>query len=216
MDSKLQKFLDEKRCYIFDLDGTLGDTEKLHWVAHNQILKKEYGIEVDHEHILSYLGKPEEIFLEEIERDYNIKIENKEKYSKKRAKLACKIILYQSKPFKFIQEVLDYRGLGIRVFLVSAQNKAVALKLMHKWDFYRHFNETNSFFCDAEHPVKSDFYDEILKSLKTAKPEEIVLFEDVNKYLAEGKKRGFKTVGIDSGFGCPITDADYIIDTREK
>ena len=56
MDSKLQKFLDEKRCYIFDLDGTLGDTEKLHWVAHNQILKKEYGIEVDHEHILSYLG----------------------------------------------------------------------------------------------------------------------------------------------------------------
>ena len=43
-----------------------------------------------------------------------------------------------------------------------------------------------------------------------------VLFEDVNKYLLEGKKRGFKTVGIDSGFGCPITDADYIIDTREK
>ena len=26
MDSKLQKFLDEKRCYIFDLDGTLLNT----------------------------------------------------------------------------------------------------------------------------------------------------------------------------------------------
>ena len=44
-------------------------------VYQNEILKKEYGIEVDREHILSYLGKPEEVFLGEIERDYNITIE---------------------------------------------------------------------------------------------------------------------------------------------
>lgn len=215
MDKNLKKLLDNKRAFIFDFDGTLADTERLHWVAHNEILKKEYGIEVDHDHILSYLGKPEEVFLEEIERDYNIKIENKEKYSKKRAKLAIKIILKESKPFQFIKEVLD-DTFGIRLFLVSAQNKAVAIKILHKWNFYRHFNETNSFFCDKNHAVKSDYYDSILKILKNAKPEEIVFFEDVNKYLKIAKEKGFVTIGIDSGFGETITEADFVIDTREK
>jgi len=215
MDKNLKKLLDNKRAFIFDFDGTLADTERLHWVAHNEILKKEYGIEVDHEHILSYLGKPEEVFLEKIERDYNIKIENKEKYSKKRAKLAIKIILKESKPFEFIKEVLD-DSFGIRLFLISAQNKSVALKILHKWNFYRHFNENNSFFCDNAHPVKTDYYDHVMKILKNAKPEEVVFFEDVNKYLKAGKEKGFVTIGIDSGFGETITEADFVIDTREK
>jgi len=214
MDKRLKKLLDDKRCYIFDLDGTLADTERLHWVAHNQILKKEYGIEVDHDHILSYLGKPEEVFLEEIERDYNIKIQDKEKYSKKRAKLAIKIILKESRPFDFIREVLA-DNLGIKIFLVSAQNKSVAQKIIKKWNFDRYFGESNSCYCDKTHAVKNDFYDVILKRLGNAKPEEVVLFEDVNKYLKIGKEHGFTTIGIDSGFGEKITEADIVIDTRE-
>lgn len=215
MDKDLKKLLDYKRCFIFDFDGTLADTERLHWVAHNEILKKEYGIEVDHEHILSYLGKPEEVFLSEIERDYNITIENKEKYSKKRAKAAIKLILNQSKPFEFIKEVLS-DSFGIRIYLVSAQNKSVALKILKKWGFYCYFNENNSFFCNDNYPVKSDFYGKIMEILETASPNEVVLFEDVNKYLAKGKEHGFITIGIDSGFGEPITEADFVIDTREK
>lgn len=214
MDKKLKKLLDDKRCYIFDLDGTLADTERLHWVAHNQILKKEYGIEVSHEKILSYLGKPEEVFLGLIEQDYNIKIEDKEKYSKKRAKLAIKIILKESKPFEFIKEVLQ-DNLGIKIFLVSAQNKSVAVKILKKWGFDSYFGESNSLYCDKLHPVKSDYYDEILRRLPNCKPEEVILFEDVNKYLAIGKQHGFTTIGIDSGFGETITEADIVIDTRE-
>ncbi len=215
MDKELEKILSDKRCYIFDLDGTLGDTERLHWVAHNQILKAQYGIEVDREHILSYLGKPEEVFLELIEKDYNIKIENKQKYSKKRAKLAVKIILKESKPFEFIKEVLQNCALGTRIFLVSAQNKSVALKIMKKWEFTKYFNETNSYFCDNAHPTKVDLYPEIMKALRNAKPHEVVFFEDVNRYLKIGKELGYITIGIDSGFGEKITEADYIINTKE-
>ena len=215
MDDNLKKIIDQKRAFIFDFDGTLADTERLHWVAHNEILKKEYGIEVDHEHILSYLGKPEETFLSEIERDYNITIENKEKYSKKRAKLAIKIILKEAEPFKFIQDVLNNVPFGARVYLVSAQNKGVVLKIMKKWSFYRFFNENNSFFCDKNHPVKSDFYNVIKGMLKTTAPDRFVLFEDVNKYIKIGKEHGFVTVGIDSGFGEKITDADFVIDTSK-
>lgn len=215
MDKDLKKLLDLKRCFVFDFDGTLADTERLHWEAHNQILKAEYGIEVDHEHILSYLGKPEEVFLSEIERDYNIVIENKEKYSKKRAKAAIKLLLTQSEPFQFIKEVLE-DTFGIRLFLVSAQNKNVAFKVLRKWNLYRYFNEQNSFFCDKDHPVKSDYYPIINNILHNPKPGNVVLFEDVNKYLALGKQAGWITIGIDSGFGETITEADLVIDTREN
>ncbi len=215
MDKRLEKLLDNKRCFIFDLDGTLADTERFHWLAHNEILGKEYGIEVDHEHILSYLGKPEEVFLEEIERDYNITIKDKEKYSKKRAKLAIKIILKHSEPFEFVREFLN-QSFGIRVFLTSAQNKSAAIKMLQKWDLYRFFNESNSFFCDKDHPVKSDFYGKIMRILANAEPHEVALFEDVNKYLAIGKKCGFYTVGVNNGFGEPITEADIVIDPRAK
>ena len=213
MDKKLEKLLDNKRCFIFDLDGTLADTERIHWLAHNEILEKEYGIVVDHEHILKYLGKPEEVFLTEIEQDYNIVIKDKEKYTKKRAKAATKAILKFSEPFKYVRELL-LQSFGIRVFLVSAQNKSAAIKMLQKWDLYRFFNESNSFFCDHAHPVKSDFYGHIMRILGNAEPNEVALFEDNNKYLKIAKQCGFCTVGIDGGFGEPITEADIIIDPR--
>jgi len=52
--------------------------------------------------------------------------------------------------------------------------------------------------------------------LETASPNEVVLFEDVDKYLSIAKEHGFITIGIDSGFGEPITKADFVIDTRTK
>ena len=68
-----------------------------------------------------------------------------------------------------------------------------------------------------KHRIKTNHYDYIFEKLiKNAEPNEVVLFEDVNKYLQEGKKRGFITIGIDSGFGKDKLEADYVIDVRSK
>ena len=72
----------------------------------------------------------------------------------------------------------------------------------------------NVFICDGDHN-KAYYYDEIVKILKNAKPEQIVLFEDVNKYLDEGKKRGFVTVGISNGFGKEEVHGDFTIDATK-
>ena len=220
MDDGLKKLLDDRRAFIFDLDGTIADTERIHWEAHNIVLKKHFGIEVDLEHIYSYLGTPEEIFLKQIEKDYNIDIagpkgKGYEKYSKERVKVAEKLILKNAKPFPFILEVLKSGVLGIRIYLVSAQNRSMIYKMLKSWDLLRFFGENNTCICD-ETKTKTYYYDYIFnKLIKNAEPNEVVLFEDVNKYILEGKKRGFITVGIDSGFGKDPLQADYVINQRK-
>ena len=76
------------------------------------------------------------------------------------------------------------------------------------------FTDVNTFIVEGD-KTKPYYYDFIFeKILKNAKPEEVVLFEDVNKYLEEGKKRGFVTVGINNGFGKEEVVSDFTIDAR--
>ena len=216
MDAKLKKILGDKRAYIFDLDGTIADTERIHWEAHNMLLKKKFGIEVDLPHIYSYLGTPESVFIKQIEKDYNIDIggpkgKGYEKYFKERNKIAEKLILKNSKPFPFMTELLE-GTFGISIFLVSAQNRSLIHKMLASWGLLGTFTDVNTFIVEGD-KTKPYYYDFIFsKILKNAKPEEVVLFEDVNKYLAEGKARGFVTVGINNGFGKEEVISDFTID----
>lgn len=219
MDAKLKKLLDDKRAYIFDLDGTIADTERIHWEAHNMVLKKHFGIEVDLPHIYSYLGTPESVFLKQIEKDYNIDIAGPkgngyEKYIKERNKVAEKLILKTAQPFPFMTEIL--RGtMGISIFLVSAQNRSLIHKQLKAWNLLGKFTEYNTFVVEGD-KTKPYYYDYIFeKILKNANPNEVVLFEDVNKYLEEGKKRGFITVGINNGFGKEEVQGDFTINAKE-
>ena len=219
MDAKLKKILDDKRAYIFDLDGTIADTERIHWEAHNMLLKKKFGIEVDLPHIYSYLGTPESVFIKQIEKDYNIDIggpkgKGYEKYFKERNKIAEKLILKNSKPFPFMTELLE-GTFGISIFLVSAQNRSLIHKMLASWGLLGTFTDVNTFIVEGD-KTKPYYYDFIFsKILKNAKPEEVVLFEDVNKYLAEGKARGFVTVGINNGFGKEEVISDFTIDATK-
>ena len=154
-----------------------------------------------------------------MKKDYNIDIggpkgKGYEKYIKERNKVAEKLILKTAKPFPFMQEVLD-DTFGISIFLVSAQNRSLIHKMLGSWGLLGTFSDVNTFIVEGD-KTKPYYYDFIFqKILKNAKPEEVVLFEDVNKYLEEGKKRGFVTVGIVNGFGKEEVKSDFTIDATK-
>ncbi|MCR5350728.1 MAG: HAD hydrolase-like protein [Acholeplasmatales bacterium] len=218
MDAKLENILKNKRAYIFDLDGTLADSEKLQWEAHKLTLKKMFNVDLDNEHIYTYLGLPEPDLFMAFEKDFNFSMGGEkgyEKYAKARMKTAAKIVLKEAEPFRYVNEVLANTGLGIRFCLVTAQNKDLVKKMLKKWNYGGSFNERNIYYCDKGRN-KAFYYDYFFKNVvKNAKPEEVILFEDVNKWLKEGKARGFTTVGIDNNFGNEQLEADLVVKTQD-
>ncbi len=63
------------KAVIFDMDGVISDTQKLHALIEEKLLKK-YGIELDSDEITEkYAGLPDKEFFEKIFKDYKISVD---------------------------------------------------------------------------------------------------------------------------------------------
>lgn len=67
-----------KKIMIFDLDGTIADTETFHWKAYNQLLKNKFNIELSMDNISRYIGNAEINIYSMIKKDYNIDFDDQE------------------------------------------------------------------------------------------------------------------------------------------
>lgn len=61
--NNLNFLFNNKKIMIFDLDGTIADTETFHWKAYNQLLKNKFNIELSMDNISKYIGNAEIIFI---------------------------------------------------------------------------------------------------------------------------------------------------------
>jgi len=119
------------RAVIFDMDGVIADTQRIHAACESKILSS-YGIEISPENITArYAGYPAASMFEDISRRFNVPLDivrlNEEKWQEvlKRTEhdlvpipgaleliqslkeSGCKIAVASSSPFSFIRKVLD-------------------------------------------------------------------------------------------------------------
>ncbi|MDR3216217.1 MAG: HAD family phosphatase [Clostridiaceae bacterium] len=121
------EILRDKRLLIFDLDGTVADTESLHWEAYNILLEKQ-GTHLDEADILRYIGRPEREIYADIERDKGIKI-NVDEFLTARTALYLRLTEERGlQPYKYFKELLALNGKGVLppAILLSAQMPYVA------------------------------------------------------------------------------------------
>ena len=189
--------LNNKKGFIFDLDGTIADTETLHWEAYNLLLK-DYGVHLSNKHIQKYIGNSEMHIYQMIKADFSIDF-NEEEFIQKRIEIYLDLVTQKNLlPYPFIKDILD--NSKARNAIVTSQIPPVVEKLLSLWGLDQYFPREYRFCCHNGIYNKRDIYKNISTHLgfsHTLSPNEIVLFEDSQHYLTEGQRLGFATVGVE-------------------
>ena len=189
--------LNNKKGFIFDLDGTIADTEPLHWEAYN-VLLEEYGVHLTSQHIQKYIGNSEMRIYQMIKEDFSIDF-NEDEFIQQRIEIYLDLVEQKNLlPYPFIYEILE--NSKARNAIVTSQIPSVLDRLLSLWKLDRYFPRERRFCCHDGTYSKVDIYQNISTHLglnHTLSPSEIVLFEDSLHYLTEGQSLGFTTVGIE-------------------
>lgn len=118
--------------FIFDLDGTIADTETLHWEAYNILMQKKYKITLKEQDIKRYIGNSEVNIYNMIEKDYHIEI-NAQEFLKERLRIYLQLLEERNlQPFKWVRCFQDMNS-DTPVLLLTSQVPEVVDILLSLW-----------------------------------------------------------------------------------
>ena len=192
--------LNGKKIFLFDLDGTIADTETLHWEAYNALLS-ELGVFLSTEHIRRYIGKSEVVIYKMIKEDFSIDFDEEE-FLEKRIQVYLDLVEKKNlRPFPFIYDILKTKKATCA--LITSQIPPVVNRLLSLWGLDEYFPESRRFCCHNGIYNKKDIYKNVNDYLHLeapVSPNDMVLFEDSVHYITEAQKLGIPTVGIEHKF----------------
>ncbi len=201
------------KAVIFDLDGTLLDSEKLVIGAYRHVFAK-YGMEFDEKIIRTYIGRT-------LEHTYGRLIPSKD--SKNLA------ILHRDWQIERIHIAKGYSGL--RIFLETLSNKGLKLGIFTSSSRMRVnaiFNslELSKFFdvvlCGDEVINAKPHHEGVSKVMNQLNvlPNETIMVGDAEHDILSGKNAGSTTIGITHGFGTKQSlkdaGADYLVNDLKE
>ncbi|SPT70247.1 HAD family hydrolase [Anaerobiospirillum thomasii] len=177
MDLQLEQYIFSRKAIIFDMDGTLLNTEPLHVRAWNHIAK-EYGFkEFDYDYIKTIGGIPTLGIAAMVIKENNLDVSPQEICDKKTAAYRD-IYLPDATIFENIASILyKAHDLGIKTALATGSYRNEVQILLNKFDLNKYFNAvitSDNLPRPKPHP---DIYLNALKAID-ASPSEALVFED--------------------------------------
>ncbi len=215
--SKILPVVDNAGLYIFDLDGTIADTELLHWEAYNVLLEEEYGFKLTDSDIKRYIGNSEKAIYKMIESDYQIKI-NVTDFLSKRITAYLKLVEQRNlQPFKWVSDFIGEFP-NAPILLLTSQVPEVVDYLLSYWGLddvipkKMRISVHDGNISKAE--VFADPYAYIEKSKEDSR---IVVFEDSDHVAKLAASFGYTIIGITHSYNKGVLKhCDIIIDEGIK
>lgn len=183
------------KAIIFDLDGVISDTQRLHASIEVSLLKK-YGIDMDPEELTAnYAGIADEEFFIKIFEDYGITADAKDVIGEKWDKmmpLAVNNILPIPGAIKIIN---DLKEAGFKLGVASSapiKFIELVLKELKLKDKFQAITSVE----DVRHSKPDPEIFLLTAQRLNANPEECVVIEDAESGMTAAKKAGMKCIGL--------------------
>lgn len=169
--------------HVFDFDGTIANTEPLHWKTHQQLLS-DYGVTLTEQHIQNYMGKNDFQIFSAMEKDFDINLGDKKRLKEKRLKLFLDLVhKVNLKPFPNI--VADIKG-NKENYILSSQAKFVIEQLITEWGLLQYFKSIISLENSNESKL------DVIRSIE--KKENIIWYEDNIPLVNKTQRLGYNIV----------------------
>lgn len=200
---------------LFDLDGTLTDSEEGIINAFKYTLKKMNMEERTVEELRKYIGPPLD---ETFRRSFNLYGEKNDEAFKYFKEYMVKG-RFENRPYYGIRELLKKYSKDNTIALASSKNEDQAKDII-KYFKLDYFDFIGAATEDNSRSKKADVINYVLDNLNVKNKSDIYMIGDRFTDINGAKKCGLKSIGVLWGFGSEEelknSKADYIVSTVEE
>lgn len=210
----------EKKLIIFDVDGTVWDSEKDVFLAFNHTLKENVGFEITKEQFQQLAGMPLEIMFEKVLP------EDKKDLSKEYEKAYKKYYIDEehytdaTTLFDGVKETIDaFRKEGFYMAVASSKPKRILNKMVAVFDLKGFSYILGTEESNFKHKPDPEIVNYIMGKLNISK-EDAVIIGDSKSDIITGKNAGIDTIAVTYGYdkreNLENANPTYIIDKFNK
>lgn len=212
--ASIKEILNKSKLFILDLDGTIADTETLHWEAYNILMRELYSIELEKSNICKYIGNSEINIYRMIEKDFNIKIDDSF-FLKKRLEIYLSLVDSRKlMPMKWVKQLFKTYNKA-KFVLLTSQVPEIVDYLFSKWELDKYIPKNMRISAHNGKITKKDFFKNpsAFININSNEIKNAVVFEDSNHVAKIASEFGYITIGIRNKFNQDsLIDFTYIID----
>ena len=193
---------------IFDMDGTVADSENLVYQAYSELMK-EYGITITSEEYGSFVGGTNSV-AEYLHEKHDLPLTLQELVDKKKARVDE--LLMSVKPMPYALEAIDFfASRNFLMALATSTNKDQTMMKLKALNIMDKFLAVHAFEDIENHKPHPEIY---LKSARAIglNPEECLAFEDTVRGVKAAKAAGCFTIAIPNNFTTHLdfSEADQV------